>query len=106
MLPRPTLILGGMMSFSPVAHAQEIRMTCNVIVDRSGESPQRSLVIDTNHASIRDNEMRWTNGAGSPLSDDTLELFQMGHATVSWDYRRKATGAEGPSFTVNLADGR
>lgn len=88
------------------AGAEPIRLTCQVVIEASGQLEQRSVKIDSDSRTVQDNAMTFTDGATSPLAKNIEEFVTVEGRRATWGNRTKLDGKQVGVFTLDLLTGQ
>ena len=88
------------------AAAEPIRLTCQVVIEASGQLEQRSVQIDPDNRVVRDNAMTFTDGATSPLAKNIEEFVTVEGHRATWGSRTKLDRKQVGVFTIDLLTGQ
>ncbi len=105
MLSRLALTVACLTVCSQTANARRISLTCEAIVDLSGERTQRVVEIDTTSRIVRDNTMTWTDGMTNPIAGNLEQFVTVTDGVATWGDRTKEGGTEVTQFTLDLRTG-
>ena len=88
------------------ASAEPIRLTCQVVIEASGQLEQRSVEIDPDSRTVQDNAMTFTDGATSPLAKSIEEFVTVEGRRATWGSRTKPDRKQVGVFTIDLLTGQ
>lgn len=91
--------------WTQAARADVIQLSCQVVMERSGELDRRTVLIDTDRRTVRDNDMTFTDGATSPFGPNLQEFVAVEGGRATWGIRMMPSGRPVGVFTYDLHTG-
>ena len=89
------------LSWTQAARAEVIQLSCQIVMEASGELDRRSVLIDPEHRTVRDNDMTFTDGAVSPFGPNLEEFVAVEGGRATWGIRTRPGGTPVGVFTYD-----
>ncbi len=90
----------------PAGHAAQLGFHCAITYDDTGATDRRTIRIDTNAHTVRDNKIVTMDGAANAIARNQVEFVDTGDQQVAWGSRLRATGATVFTIAIDLRTGR
>ena len=81
-------------------------MTCDVVFNLSGNHSQHEITIDTDSGIVRDADLTFAPGAGTPGSEDLKQWTDVAGPVARWGNRHARSGQPTSVFRLDLGTGR
>ena len=94
--------LAGLLLCPPAGHAAQLGFHCAITYDNTGASDLRTIHIDTDARSVRDNKMVTVDGAANAIARNQVEFVDTDDQRVAWGSRLRATGADVFTIAIDL----